>query len=144
MSKYTIVGIDAGINMSWAIIDFEGNLIEVCSSRIARNPEREILKHGKPVAVCTDVSRDVKKVKKIATNLGAVYFKPERDLTPKEKTILSSPFKTKNRHERDALSSALYFHKKIKGLIKRAKRRGNWEEKTANVILKKAHDLSCK
>jgi predicted RNase H-like nuclease (RuvC/YqgF family) len=131
-----------GVTFSWAVLNFEGKVIDVSSSRVAKDMEKTLLGYGKPIIISTDVNRNVRKVKKIATNLGARYFRPDHDLGVHEKERLISGFKTNNRHERDSLASAINAHRFFKDLLRRAKRYGkNWELRAANVMLGKSHNL---
>lgn len=76
----------------------------------------EIIRHGKVIAVGTDKSNAPGFVKEFASHIGAKVIGPDFDLTRKEKRKIASKF-ADNRHEIDALASAMYAYKRIKPFL---------------------------
>lgn len=122
--KEIIVGLDVGINVGIAILDFDGKIILLESRRGIS--EKEIIgiieKYGKPVIVTSDVRDPPDSIRRIATHFGARLFTPNRDLSVEEKKELTRNFEYKNIHERDALAAVLYFLKISEPLLKKIDR----------------------
>ncbi len=127
MDKLIILGIDPGTTKGYAVLDLYGNILEVKSSKKLdiSNITRDVLNFGKPVLVGTDVKKVPGFVKKVASSLGAKIFKPEINLQGQHKTKLVKKFLKKkdfeinNKHENDALISAILAYKSIKPLLKK-------------------------
>ena len=125
MDKLTIIGIDPGTTKSYAVLDLNGNILEVKSSKKldASKITNNVFKFGKPVLIGTDVKKVPNFVEKIASGLGAKEFKPQTDLQSKHKSRLVKKFLKKrnieinNKHENDALISAILAYKSIKPLL---------------------------
>jgi predicted RNase H-like nuclease (RuvC/YqgF family) len=81
---------------------------------------RKILKYGKPVMVGADRRPSPEAVEKLASVFSARLVVPEENLSRKDKNRLAkeflknSDFDTSNRHERDALASAVYAYNTVK------------------------------
>lgn len=112
LQKALIVGIDPGITAGIAILDAEGNLIEVTSRRHAKRNEitKYIAKFGKPVIVASDVNPPPESVKKIAKSLGCKMFYPEVSLSNFEKNKIVKKYEIKS-HQKDALAAGLKAYK---------------------------------
>jgi len=125
LEKLTIIGIDPGTTKSYAVLDLHGNILDVKSSKKldASTITKEAFKHGKPIIVGTDVKKVPSFVEKIASSLGAKIFKPEINLQGNHKNKLVKKFLKKknleinNKHENDALISAILAYKSIKPLL---------------------------
>ncbi len=118
------MGIDAGITVGIAVLDFDGNVIHLSSIRNAREGDiiRILEKYGKPVVISVDVKDPPEMASKVASHFNAKLFCPKRDLSVEEKKELTRGYKYKNIHERDALASALYFLKLTEPLLKKIDR----------------------
>lgn len=124
-----IAGIDPGTVSAYAVLDIEGNIIDVNSGRGINHSQitLKIIKHGRIFLIGSDVKNSPSVVEKIARKIGAKVVSPDHDLGYFEKIkIVDSFFKTKkefvkieNKHERDALAAALYGFKRLKSLIKK-------------------------
>ena len=148
MEKLLIVGIDPGTTKSYAVLDINGNILEVKSSKKFNENiiTKEVFKFGKPVLIGTDVKKVPSFVEKIASSLGARVFKPEINLQGKHKIKLvkkflkKKDFEIKNKHENDALISAVLAYKSIKPLLKkiedRYKNKEYLVEDIKNLVLK--------
>src|SRR3989338_4817427 len=131
MGRLLIAGIDPGTVGAYALIDTEGNVIDLSSRRGMdhKKIQLEILKYGKVFLVGCDVNKCPGTVAKVARSLGARVVSPDHDLNYLEKIkIVDNFLKTKkdyininNKHEKDALAAALYGLKRINGLIKKIK-----------------------
>ena len=113
-----IVGVDPGTTLAYAILDVNGNLIKLRSSKNL-NLSRLIfdtIRYGKIIVVGCDVCKVPSFVQEYAIKIGAKIICPKEDLGVREKRGLVRG-KVKNRHQRDALASAIFAHKKIKNLL---------------------------
>jgi len=137
-----IVGVDAGLNVAWAILDLSGNLLGLGSKKgLGRGIIGEVKRYGEPLIVSTDVSKPPRLVRELATSFGAKLFLPKEDMRIKEKEVLTKGFVFGNRHERDALASALRAFKEIEGLVRRVKRRGGDEEVIKKILKGEAKNI---
>lgn len=120
-----IVGFDPGTTYGLVLLDLNGNLILIESGKekSINGIIRTIIKHGNPIAIGWDKKILNKKICQIATKLNLIIFKPIEDLKVKKKKWLirkfflkkiSKKIKISNKHERDALVSALIALKQIK------------------------------
>ncbi|HDD05085.1 MAG TPA: DUF460 domain-containing protein [Candidatus Aenigmarchaeota archaeon] len=140
--RYVIVGVDAGLNVAWAVLDLSGNLLGLGSKKgLGRGIIGEVKKYGEPLIISTDVSKPPKLVKELATSFGARLSLPKEDMRVKEKETLTKGFVFGNRHERDALASALRAFKEIEGLVRRVKKRGGDEEVVRKILKGEAKNI---
>jgi predicted RNase H-like nuclease (RuvC/YqgF family) len=125
LDKLIIVGIDPGITKGYAVLDINGNILEVKSSKKFTRDiiSKEIFKFGKPILIGTDVNKIPSFVGKIASVFGARIFKPKINLQSHHKLKLVKKFlkdkdiEIKSKHENDALISAILAYKSIKQLL---------------------------
>jgi len=125
--KLIILGIDPGTTKGYAVLDLNGNILEVKSSKKLDISIilQESLKFGDPILVGTDVKKTPSLVNKIASSLGAKIFNPKTNLTGQHKIKLvkkflkHKDFEVNNKHENDALISAILAYKSIKPLLKK-------------------------
>ncbi len=108
MLKPIIVGIDPGTTTAVAILDLSGSLIAVKSKKEFSKADVVdfITQYGKPVLISTDKSKTPFLVEKISALFGCELFKPEQDISVKEKNGLAKDIEVSNRHEKDALAAA--------------------------------------
>ncbi len=106
---YIIVGVDPGTTTAVAMLDLNGRLIEVTSSRVSSIPEiiEHISEKGRPVVIATDVVPPPGAVEKIKRAFKAVLFTPNERIPVEEKVRLARPLGYGNDHERDALAAAV-------------------------------------
>ncbi len=116
-----IAGIDPGTTVGYALIDFEGNIIKIKSSKGLDFGKviSEISNQGKVLIIGCDKAKVPRFVEKLAVKLGAKKIYPKEDMHIEEKRNLVRDFEVKNEHERDALASAIFAQKKSKGIISR-------------------------
>jgi len=111
--KSVIIGVDPGLTVGIAVMDLEGNLLEVFSARdFALSDILEYTtKYNDAVAVASDVTPAPRLVRKIATALDAVVFTPSHALSVEEKiSLVDEKFSKQaysNAHERDATAAAI-------------------------------------
>lgn len=118
-NKLLIVGIDPGVTTAYAVLDIEGNLIELKSSKQLdlKILISEAMKIGRVVLVGTDKFKVPGLVESFATKLGARIISPEYDLKVDEKRQMIQNFSFDDEHQGDALASALFAHKRTKMLL---------------------------
>ena len=120
-----ILGLDPGSTIGYAVLNLEGKLVKIESSRNSSLNQTisKVNKLGKIVVIGTDVTPAPKFVDKAASNLGAEVIEPKDDLLLKYKKKLTKEFlkdkdiKIKNKHELDALAAALNAFKHYKPLF---------------------------
>lgn len=120
-----IAGIDPGETKSYALVDIEGNLIKVNSSKhySLESLLKEISSQGRVILVGTDVNPCPKLVRKVASALKAGLFIPQENLLVRKKQSLNNEFrkstnqKMKNKHQKDALAIALLAWKSLNPLF---------------------------
>ena len=117
--KLLIAGIDPGITTAYAVLDIEGNLLHLNSSKqLDLNLLiSEIINFGKVVSVGTDKAKVPSLVEAFATKLGAKIVNPQEDLKVDEKRKMTSNFDFNDEHQGDALASALFAYKETKALL---------------------------
>lgn len=116
-----IMGLDPGTTVGYALLCIDGRLVALKSSRqlslsllISR-----IIKHGIIIVTATDKSPAPKYVESFSAKVGAKLIKPKESLSIKKKKNLIKKFKIRNRHERDALASAIFALKKLKPMFRK-------------------------
>ena len=117
--KLLIVGIDPGTTTAYAVLDIEGNLLHLYSSKQLdlNSLISETIKLGKVVLVGTDKVKVPSLIEAFATKLGAKTISPDEDLKVEEKRRMTSNHNFANEHQQDALASALFVCKQIKPLL---------------------------
>ena len=119
-----IIGVDPGTNLGYSIIDLDGNLIELNSSKLLNIADLtlNLIKFGRVAVISTDKANIPSYIKSLARRNGAVIISPEKDMLIEDKRDLIKSFKVTNTHERDALASAFFAYKKLNPLIDKIKR----------------------
>ena len=109
MVKNLIVGIDPGTTVGIAIMDLEGEIMNVSSFKnfSVDNIVEFLSKFGIPVIIATDVHNIHQTVDKVSSSFQCKVFSPSVSLSIKEKNELTKEYPVKNAHERDALASAI-------------------------------------
>lgn len=113
--KYLIVGIDPGTTAAIALLDLDGNVVNISSSRNTSVAKmiKYIRERGKPVVISTDVYPVPDTVEKIKRAFNTMIYS-SKDTATEDKINLTKGFNFNNVHERDALFAALDAHKKFK------------------------------
>ena len=119
--KLLIVGIDPGTTLGYAILDIDGNLLELKSSKQLSFSQliSKTIEKGKILAVGCDKKNVPNFVKNFAIKNGAKLIHPKTDLSIKEKKEITSTFNPEDDHQRDALASALFAFKEVSPLLKK-------------------------
>ena len=106
---HLIVGIDPGTTTGVAVLNFNGKLIDLSSSKDMGIDEviKYITRFGIASVIACDVSPAPQFVNKLSAKTGAVVFKPHISLSIKEKNESTKNFMVKDSHQRDSLASAL-------------------------------------
>jgi predicted RNase H-like nuclease (RuvC/YqgF family) len=132
MEKPIIVGIDPGTTTGISILNLDGELVLIWSGKNAGKAEisQIISETGIPVVISCDTNPPPRMVEKIAATFSARLEAPKEDFLRKDKNLMTKAFLNgdgerifRNRHERDALASALYGWSQVKNLISRIERR---------------------
>ena len=117
--KLLIVGLDPGTTIGYAVLDIEGKLLHVDSSKqldLSRLIS-EVIKFGKILLVGTDKHKVPRLVEEFAAKLGAKVVSPEEDMKVDEKREMTNGFEFYDGHQSDALAAALFAHKATKPLL---------------------------
>ncbi len=116
--RYIIVGIDPGTTIGVAIIDLEGNPIEVFSSKnySCSDVIERIISHGNPLIVASDVTPTPSTVKRISRIFSSPVHELDESLAIEEKIALTKGrgYKYNNVHERDALAACVNAFRRYK------------------------------
>lgn len=123
--KFTILGFDPGATKGYAVLDLNGNILDLQSIKnpSSRESVNIVIKLGKPLIVGSDVKPAPKSVAVFASNLGARLNVPHKNLNNFEKDriiknyLKNTNYKVKDKHQRDALLAAVMAHKKCKKLF---------------------------
>ncbi len=118
-----IVGVDAGATAAFAVVDLDGNFVDVGSGRGwgAAELALRVSKYSPKVVAC-DTNPPNALSKKLAALFGAKLFFPKRSLSVLEKLFATRDFGCKNAHERDALAAALKAFHLVQNKLKQAHR----------------------
>ncbi|MFZ2071665.1 MAG: DUF460 domain-containing protein [Halobacteriota archaeon] len=116
--KYTIVGIDPGTTVGVAMLDLNGNPIDVFSAKnySVSDMIRLIISRGKPLVVASDVTPTPSMVEKVSTIFSSHVHELNNCLTIEEKRSLTkgAGYAYKNVHERDALAACVNAFRRYK------------------------------
>lgn len=106
--EHIIVGVDPGTTIAVAVLNLDGELKGLISSRVMSVPDviEYIRDKGKPVVVATDVVPPPATVEKIKRSFKATLFVPNERIAVDEKVKLAKPYGYGNDHERDAVAAA--------------------------------------
>jgi len=113
---YLIVGVDPGTTTGIAVLNFNGEIMDIFSSKDFGLDRviNHLTEFGRVSLIAVDVKPAPGFVPKLATKLGSQLLVPDEPLHVNEKIELAREYKTKNSHERDALAAALMAHHKYK------------------------------
>lgn len=122
--RRTIVGIDPGTTTAWAVLDLEGNLLQLGSSKeVGLSSLISIISSfGRPIIVGCDKKKTPSLVDEFGRKCGARVISPNTDLKVEFKRGLCIGVKPENSHEMDALSSARFAHKEAAHLLGRVRK----------------------
>ena len=117
--KLLIVGIDPGTTTGYAVLDIDGKLLHLNSSKQLDLNQliSQTINLGKAVLVGTDNAKVPNLVGTFATKLGAKIVNPDEDLKVEEKRRMAENFNFSDEHQGDALASALFAYKSARTLL---------------------------
>ena len=123
--KYIIAGVDPGTTTGLALLDLQGKLVKLHSSRGMSVPDiiEMITRSGRPLVIATDVKPIPGTVEKIRRSFKAIPGEPDESLTLEDKINLAKPYGYNNDHERDALGAAANFYRHNKNKFDQIKKR---------------------
>lgn len=121
MKRLLIAGIDPGTTLGYALLDLEGNVVKIDSSKQLEMSSVivEMIKQGKVIIIGTDKGKAPKFVEKLSSKIGARLIGPKEDLRVEEKREFTKGYEFGNEHEKDALASAIYAFKRIRRLLRK-------------------------
>ncbi len=101
--KYLIVGIDPGTKTGIALIDLEGNILCLFSSKDMglNNTIEYITSKGRPTIIASDVTPEPRFVSNVASKLGCPSFVPSEPLSVEEKNKMTKGYDVVDFHQRD-------------------------------------------
>lgn len=121
MSKpLSIIGLDPGTTSAYAVLDLEGNPLQIYSSKELPLSQiiSQIIEISQPLVAATDKEKIPALVQDFSAKLGTLLIAPEQDLKKQEKRDLIAPRKItdahQNTHQLDSLAAALFAYKKLK------------------------------
>ena len=127
LRKNLIVGVDPGTTTGIAMLDFDGNMLTLKSTKIFSRSKiiRMIIQCGTATVIATDVVPPPDFVQKLANVLKARLYLPSRVLSVAEKQEIVQQYakeksiKVANSHQRDALASALKAFSHFKNMFEK-------------------------
>ncbi|MFB6177931.1 MAG: DUF460 domain-containing protein [Halobaculum sp.] len=107
---HVVVGIDPGTTTAAAVLDLDGNVLDVYSTRTDDTAAviEWLVERGRPAIVAADVTPMPETVEQFRRSFDAAGWTPESDLPVDEKLHRTRELNYDNDHERDALAAALY------------------------------------
>jgi len=107
---YVLVGIDPGTTTAVGIIDLDGEILDVYSTRTADTAAiiEWIVERGRPILVAADVTPMPETVEQYRRSFDAAGWNPEKDLPVDTKKHRVPDHAYENDHERDAVAAALF------------------------------------
>ncbi|WP_135821766.1 DUF460 domain-containing protein [Halostella litorea] len=107
---HVLVGIDPGTTTAVGVVDLDGNVLDVLSTRTADTADviEWIVERGRPILVAADVTPMPETVEKIRRSFDAAAWAPVSDLPVDEKQHRTREVGYDNDHERDAVAAALF------------------------------------
>ncbi len=106
---HVLVGVDPGTTTAVAILDLEGEVLDVLSTRTADTGDviEWIVDRGRPLVVAADVTPMPETVERIRRSFDAAGWTPDSDLPIDQKQHRTRELAYDNDHERDAAAAAL-------------------------------------
>jgi predicted RNase H-like nuclease (RuvC/YqgF family) len=122
---HVLVGVDPGTTTAVALVDLDGRVLDVHSTRTADAAAvtEWIIERGRPVVVAADVTPMPDTVEKLRRSFDAAGWTPATDLPVDEKQHRTREHAYDNDHERDALAAALFAHDDHADQVERVSRK---------------------
>lgn len=129
LRKNLIVGVDPGTTIGIAMLDFDGNILTLRSTKMFSRSKivRMVSQRGTAIIIATDVIPTPDFVQKLANTLKARLYAPSRILSVAEKQeivqqyIKQKRIKVADSHQRDALASAIKAYSNFRGMFEKIK-----------------------
>jgi hypothetical protein len=123
---YTIVGVDPGTTTAFAVLDLNGHVLDIASSRSWGFSELVglLIESGHPLIIATDKNPTPATVERIKRAFSAILYLPASSLSVEQKLRDTKLYDYANEHERDALAAAIDAARSIKNKLE------NIEKKT--------------
>lgn len=118
---HLIVGVDPGTTTGIAVLNLEGKLVDILSSKDFGMDKiiSYITSLGKASLIATDVNPTPSSISKLSAQLGSTVFTPHESLGVEGKISLTRDYILRNAHERDALAAALNAYNKLRNKLQR-------------------------
>lgn len=134
---YTIVGIDAGINVGYAVLDLSGKLIASGTLKGASSEKvvEVISTYGIPLLIASDTSPPSHYVQKVSARLNVKLFHPQESMSKIEKKQIGKEID--DPHIRDSFSAAVKAFRKYQNRLRQidSSNHSNKEELKRFVII---------
>lgn len=116
MNNYIIAGIDPGTTTGIAILNLNGKIVDLFSSKDIGINEiiKRLISFGKISLIATDVNPIPGVISKLSAIIGSPVYVPEESLQINEKLKLTEDYNIDDSHQRDALAAALNGYNKYK------------------------------
>ncbi|MBS3145100.1 DUF460 domain-containing protein [Candidatus Woesearchaeota archaeon] len=116
-----IVGIDPGITTAYAVLDVDGHVRKLKSSKelALNNLLAEITNEGKVLVIGTDVKHIPGLIEKFSAKVGAKVIVPEEDMKVGFKERITEMYNPRDDHQRDALAAALHAFKEVQPMLQK-------------------------
>jgi predicted RNase H-like nuclease (RuvC/YqgF family) len=115
--RYIIVGIDPGTTVGLAMLDLQGTICALYSSKDMSKKDiiERIVEVGTPVIIATDVDTLPQTVEKVSASFEAKLHIPRTSISLREKNEMARGLQVANAHERDALAAAVKAYQAYRG-----------------------------
>jgi uncharacterized protein len=122
---YTIVGVDPGTTTAFAVLDLNGHVLEVASSRSWGFSELVglLIESGHPLIIATDKNPTPAAVERIKRSFSAILHTPASSLSVEQKLRDTKLYNYANEHERDALAAAIDAARSIKNKLENVEKK---------------------
>ncbi len=117
--KYFILGIDPGTTAAYCLLTLDGRVRVLRSRKGLTRADliREVYENGIPAIVASDVPQVPHFVEKIASTVNVPVYTPKKPIAVADKQELAREYttdrRTRNAHERDALTAAVYAYRSL-------------------------------
>jgi uncharacterized protein len=122
---YTIVGVDPGTTTAFAVLDLNGHVLDVASSRSWGFSELVglLIESGHPLIIATDKNPTPATVERIKRAFSAILHTPASSLSVEQKLRDTKLYDYANEHERDALAAAIDAARSIKNKLENVEKK---------------------
>ncbi len=120
-NELLVVGIDPGITTAYAVLDVDGRILKLKSSKeLSLNRLlAEITAEGKVLVIGTDVKHIPGLIEKFSARVGAKVIMPQEDMKVGFKERITESYKPRDDHQRDALAAALHAFREVQQTLQK-------------------------